>query len=322
MSILQNALSSIEIGVEDYKSNDSRRKLSAVRNLYAGILLLFKEKLKRLSPNSQPEILIYSGIKPTLDKTGALVFTPKNNNTVDANQIEQLFKSLKVNFDKNTFKHIRELRNDVEHKYTNAPDKVIDEILSKSFLLIRNFIKNELFEEPIELLSNDCWQEFIEIEHIYEIEKKECEESLKQLDWCHIDIENNLSEITCLFCQSELVKASSSNDSYPEHDLECNACGLNFPFKSILHRVLTGIYYADAYYSISQGEEYPIETCESCHNETYQKFNNFCYSCDYEKKYYKCHLCGENMGLIKDAYDDTSKICDRCSYYEDMILKD
>jgi hypothetical protein len=39
--LLENAIISIQIGIDDYFSNDSRRIISCVRNLYSGILLLF-----------------------------------------------------------------------------------------------------------------------------------------------------------------------------------------------------------------------------------------------------------------------------------------
>jgi hypothetical protein len=45
-TMLENAVQSVQIGVEDYLSKNSRRALSAVRNVSAGILLLFKEKLR------------------------------------------------------------------------------------------------------------------------------------------------------------------------------------------------------------------------------------------------------------------------------------
>ena len=50
MSMLDNAIQSIQIGMEDFHEEDERRVLSAIRNLYAGILLLFKYKLQQLSP--------------------------------------------------------------------------------------------------------------------------------------------------------------------------------------------------------------------------------------------------------------------------------
>lgn len=57
-TILANAVASVQIGVEDYLSDDPRRVLSAVRNLSAGILLLFKERLRELSPTNSDEVLI------------------------------------------------------------------------------------------------------------------------------------------------------------------------------------------------------------------------------------------------------------------------
>lgn len=50
MSVLQNAATSIQLGIEDYQSEDPRRVISAVRNMYAGLLLMFKAKLELLSP--------------------------------------------------------------------------------------------------------------------------------------------------------------------------------------------------------------------------------------------------------------------------------
>ena len=44
MSIIQNAIDSIQIGVEDFESDDDRRSVSAVRNIAAGILLLYRRK--------------------------------------------------------------------------------------------------------------------------------------------------------------------------------------------------------------------------------------------------------------------------------------
>ena len=43
--LLENAVLSIELGVEDYQTGDERRVLSAIRNLYAGVLLLCKQVL-------------------------------------------------------------------------------------------------------------------------------------------------------------------------------------------------------------------------------------------------------------------------------------
>lgn len=50
--LLQNAVDALAVGVEDYSANDQRRTLSAVRNFYAGTLLLAKEVLSRVAPKA------------------------------------------------------------------------------------------------------------------------------------------------------------------------------------------------------------------------------------------------------------------------------
>jgi hypothetical protein len=50
MNLLANAIESIQVGVEDYQAATRPRLLSAVRNIHAGVVLLFKEALRRRSP--------------------------------------------------------------------------------------------------------------------------------------------------------------------------------------------------------------------------------------------------------------------------------
>jgi len=45
--LLKNAVVSVQLGLEDFASDDERRVISAARNLYAGVLLLGKEVLRR-----------------------------------------------------------------------------------------------------------------------------------------------------------------------------------------------------------------------------------------------------------------------------------
>lgn len=56
--LLKNAVVSIQLGLEDFTSDDERRIISAARNLYSGVLLLAKEVLRQLSPPGSNDILI------------------------------------------------------------------------------------------------------------------------------------------------------------------------------------------------------------------------------------------------------------------------
>lgn len=62
--LLKNAIHSIEIGVEDSREmDDPRRVASAIRNIYAGVLLLCKKVLWDASPRGTDGVLIYRDIK-------------------------------------------------------------------------------------------------------------------------------------------------------------------------------------------------------------------------------------------------------------------
>ena len=63
--ILDNSIGAIDLGIEDFKlsEKDPRRLQSAVRNLFAGILLLFKSKLAELSKEDD-EALIKEKVLP------------------------------------------------------------------------------------------------------------------------------------------------------------------------------------------------------------------------------------------------------------------
>ena len=60
MSILNNAIDSIAVGLEDYSlsASDPRRIVSCTRNIFAGVLLLFKHKLSLLSDLDSDEALV------------------------------------------------------------------------------------------------------------------------------------------------------------------------------------------------------------------------------------------------------------------------
>ena len=61
MDLLTNALQAIQIGVDDWRTGDHARLLSAVRNIHSGILLLYKEALRRLSPEQVDSLLVFKG---------------------------------------------------------------------------------------------------------------------------------------------------------------------------------------------------------------------------------------------------------------------
>src|SRR5713101_95000 len=114
MDLLTNAVESIQVGVEDYQSGTRPRLLSAVRNIHAGILLLYKEALRRESPKDSNDVLLMAKNLPSRDLNGKVIIVGVGKKTVDTQQIRDRFEGLEISTDWNRFDRISEVRNDVE----------------------------------------------------------------------------------------------------------------------------------------------------------------------------------------------------------------
>src|SRR5262249_14487581 len=92
--LFQNAVEAVENGIENFATGSPKRITSALRSLYAGILLLLKEKLRRLSPPGSGEVLLYKKHKLTKNAGGNVVLVPVGRNTVDLDEIQQRLDDL------------------------------------------------------------------------------------------------------------------------------------------------------------------------------------------------------------------------------------
>ena len=171
-AIFQNAINAIELGVEDYtlSSEDPRRLHSAVRNLFAGILLLFKSKLADLS-KSDDESLLKAQIIPTL-RNGALRWVGTGDKTVDYTQIKDRFKALKINVDWARLNDLHRYRNDIEHYFDNGRynQAVVAQYIVNAFAIIYDFIMSHLGSDPRECFSEETWDIFLREKAIVEQE--------------------------------------------------------------------------------------------------------------------------------------------------------
>ena len=94
MTLMDNAASAFRTAFSDFQSGEADRALSAVRGASAGILLFFKEALRRLSPDNSNEVLVKSQIVPVRVAGGGVGFVGKGKKTVNVPQIEERFEGL------------------------------------------------------------------------------------------------------------------------------------------------------------------------------------------------------------------------------------
>jgi hypothetical protein len=104
--LLKNAVVSIQLGLEDFASDDERRIISAARNLYSGVLLLAKEVLRQLSPPGSNDILIRTK-KAVKEADGIVKLVGDGKKTIDRFDIEETFKQLQLGVDLSNLRRLR-----------------------------------------------------------------------------------------------------------------------------------------------------------------------------------------------------------------------
>jgi hypothetical protein len=75
------------MGIEDFQDQREERIISAVRNLHAGMLLLFKEKLRQLSPPGSNEVLVKEAMEPNKMADGSIHIVGTGKRTATVQQI-------------------------------------------------------------------------------------------------------------------------------------------------------------------------------------------------------------------------------------------
>jgi hypothetical protein len=311
LSIIKNAIDSIQIGIEDYNSEDDRRSVSAVRNISAGILLLYKEKLCQLSPKDNNELLIKQNIRPVQNDDGEIVFEGKGSKTVDVSSIQDRFKSLKVSVDWNRFNEINKLRNDLEHYYTSSSPDTVRKIVAKSFLLIKDFLTEYLEKDPQETLGSEAWATLLEVNDIYSAEEAICNASIKEIDWQYDAVKESLTYLQCKSCHSSLIEAPYPEDCHPCVNLRCRSCNLDFSFDDVIEQCIDDSLSQEAFRNAVDGGEPPHDSCNACGKNTYIHREDKCVACEYEMEYKSCEVCDTLLGM-EEQYNEGK--CSSCQY--------
>jgi len=96
MDLLTNAIESIRTGAEDFEEGSHGRLLAAVRSIHAGVLLLYKEALRRVSPAGSNEVLVKAKGVPKRNAQGNVEFVGDGRKTVDVQQIRERFDALGI----------------------------------------------------------------------------------------------------------------------------------------------------------------------------------------------------------------------------------
>ena len=318
-TLFNNAIQSIQIGVEDFESDDPRRVLSAVRNITAGVLLLFKEKLRELSNDDSDEVLLKQKIKPIL-KDEKVVFVGSGKKTVDVHHIQERLTSLEVNVDWNRVHKIIKVRNNVEHYYLTENETRVKELITESFVIIQDFIKNVFNEEPADLLGEETWTVLLNTAEVYKKEKEECTQLMEEVDWLSDILSQSMHKLRCPKCQSELIKPSYiSTDTPAFSGFMCNSCNDEFApdeetVSELIHETMEG----EIYYAVKGGDDSPVAMCHGCGNTTFiLSDENKCALCQAELEYTDCYRCGQSLSTDEQ---ELNGLCGYCNHTLEKVM--
>jgi hypothetical protein len=289
-----NAIESINVGLEDYEKPG--RIQSSLRNVHAGILLLFKEKLLRISPSGSNEVLIKARIVPKLDASGSVTFVGDGTNTVDIKQIQDRFKALNIKADWKRFDAVTNLRNNVEHYYSDVPPSTMKEVLANSFIIIRDFIVTELGQDPRDLLGEGKWKVLLSVSEVFEQERAECVEALRAIDWDSQTLSEAVLNHKCAKCESSLVQPVSATADFQDVEFRCKACDDRQKFEDSVEKILEHYLWREIYLSHTDGDRPPLERCDECNREAFVADEEKCVACGSELCYRNCNICGNELG--------------------------
>ena len=265
-SLLDNAIQSLQVGIEDYQANDPGRTLSAVRNFYAGVLLLGKEVLVRQAPNADPKDLLSMRHRLKPDGSGGVKLDGEGRRTIDFDTLGKRLKDFGVPVDITALGKLNSVRNEVEHYFTMDSPDVVRALIARAFPTVSALFRHARLE-PQDLLG-ETWQFLLSIGQVYAQELKECRQTFAKVRWKSEAMVD--TEIRCPHCGIDLVEqCDPKNDDQEKMECRCRACGVRMLPKQAVEETMAATYGWQIFGVVSEGGDSPIQACPECHAEAY-----------------------------------------------------
>ncbi|UVN46256.1 hypothetical protein [Pseudomonas mosselii] len=330
----ENALTSIRLGVEDFQrcqisgdDGDPSRALSAIRNLFAGVLLLFKYKIATCADSpmdaaalifNPPEVLPHS------DGEGGVEWRPVGkfkNTTIDVATIEKRFLAFDIEVDWDVIEKLQMCRNHLEHLHPAHSLGEVADFVAELFPVLQEFIESELEEVPADILGSS-WQTMLQHHNFFVDNKQRCEDA-----WGEAAVPEGmqpwLEACKCPRCASTLLAPAQANlevgDSVESDDdrfeAVCVACGHSFVIATEMIQLLEHAHSYDP----RDGSEATLERCHQCDRETFVLEDQRCLWCAAELEYIQCEVCEEPLGQ-DDQWN--GGMCSYHAYAHERFMRD
>jgi len=246
-TLFDNAVQSLQLGIEDYQANDPRRALSAVRNFYARVILLAKEVLVRQAPDADPDEILGASYKPIPDGEGGIQYVQKSHQTVDFNTLGERFKDFGLQIDRAALNDLNRIRNAIEHYCTDESRETVREAIAKAFPVVVDLFN--LADEPPHEALGAAWPIMLDVRTVYERELERCRHSFANIDW-PISILADV-HFNCPSCSSDLVaQLDLDNADIQSPECECRSCRTKIDAEKAVERALELHFEWDSYVAI------------------------------------------------------------------------
>ena len=318
--LFENAVASIRMGVEDYSRNEVDRSISAVRNFYAGVLLLAKEVLVRQTKDEKLEAVLGARYKPVPDENGDIAYVQDGVQTIDFNTIAKRFKDFKLTLDASALIDLNRIRNEIEHKFTDQPAEAVQEAIAKAFPVAVDLFRLA-DEDPNEHLG-EHWEKMIETRQLYEAELARCHATTANVNWHTGTIAE--AGLRCTECGSHLVEQlDPENVEQDSLQLRCAACTSTLSVEPVVIEAVEEALGGEAFVRAKDsGEDGPIYDCPECACHTFIDFELTCANCGCKYEASACGACGSPLSMDEVLHGDESDLCSYCSHKLDKVMRE
>lgn len=310
MNLLTNAIDAIKVGVEDFRDGSQRRLKAAIRNIYAGLLLVYKDALRRNSPPRSNEVLIKARVDYRKVSSGYVIAIGKGEKTVNVNQIRERFTALGIKTDWTRFERIQHVRNNIEHYYSTLDVSALEGVIADAFVILNEFITRELHKDTRVLLGEKTWKEMLAVAEVYKVEREECDAAIGTIDWESPTLIESVASLNCTQCGSGLLVPTPQHSSAQNVSLRCRGCGNEEPAEEAIPRAIKYGLSWERYLSFTDGNDLPFVPCPDCSIEAYVIAEESCAYCGHEAD----HTCGRCGSEIPPEELENSPLCGWCAH--------
>lgn len=311
--IFTNAVESIKMGIEDYAQVNPARALSAVRNFYAGVLLLGKEVLIRTAPLANPDDIVGAKYAPVPDGAGGVKHVIEGYQTVDFNTLGKRFRDFDIPIDTKGLQELNGLRNNIEHRYTDKPAQALREAIARAFPITVALLQ-QAGQHPADVLG-DAWPIMLQVHDLYEAELARCRATFDGMDWASSTVAEK--HLRCTECGSDLVEQRDiANSDQEALQLVCRSCGAEPNWENAVVDAVERALSNEAYYRLQDtGDSGPIFTCPACDRNAYIDFEYICAVCGDSFEYeHECMRCSSDIPLEDALAGFDGGLCGYCTH--------